>query len=69
MQELVSSLSVDFYKILKDTYQTTNAKKLAFLLQVLNHSNLTHLKINLELILKLLILPSAGNSNFESYKK
>jgi hypothetical protein len=39
------------------------------LLQVLNHSNLTHLKINLELIIKLLILPWAGHSNFESYKK
>jgi sterol desaturase/sphingolipid hydroxylase (fatty acid hydroxylase superfamily) len=62
MQELVSSLSVDFYKILILIF-------IAFLLQVLNHSNLTHLKINLELILKLLILPWAGNSNFESYKK
>ena len=49
MQELVSShvkMNVNFHKILKYTHQTTNGKKLHFYSEVLNNSNLTHLKIN-----------------------
>ena len=48
MQEIVSShvkISIDFYKILKVAHQTTNGKKMHFYCEVLNNSNLTHLKM------------------------
>ena len=48
MQELVSShvkMSLDFYKVLKVAHQTTNGKKMHFYCEVLNNSNLTHLKM------------------------
>ena len=47
MQELVFSRSkmwLDFDKTLKVVHQTTNRKKIAFVLQSLNNSNQTHLE-------------------------